>query len=169
MIPQTPWLQRSFNFDFNVGLFPVVFSRLEGSIFRLQHIFHEASEERAGDTAHGWSAKEHAGHLFDLEELWWKRWEDFYNRREKLTAADMSNAKTHQARHNEKSISELLDAFNIERKKILKTVYSCGQELLERTSLHPRLNKPMRLIDYLYFIAEHDDHHIAAISQLVRD
>jgi hypothetical protein len=32
---------------------------------------------------------------------------------------------------------------------------------------HPRLKTPMRLIDHLYFVAEHDDHHHARIWELV--
>ena len=27
--------------------------------------------------------------------------------------------------------------------------------------------KPMRLVDHLYFVAEHDDHHLARIWELV--
>jgi hypothetical protein len=38
-----------------------------------------------------------------------------------------------------------------------------------RVAIHPRLNKPMRLTDHLFFVAEHDDHHLAHISQLKRE
>jgi hypothetical protein len=40
--------------------------------------------------------------------------------------------------------------------------------LLTRTITHPRLKAPMRLIDHLYFVAEHDDHHLAHVWGLVR-
>jgi hypothetical protein len=36
-----------------------------------------------------------------------------------------------------------------------------------RELLHPRLKMPMRAIDHLYFVAEHDDHHLAHIERLV--
>jgi len=36
-----------------------------------------------------------------------------------------------------------------------------------RTSLHPRLKQPMRLVDHLHFVAEHDDHHLAKIWELI--
>ena len=42
MVAPTPWFQRSFHFDFPVGLFPVVFSRLEGSLFRLNALLQNA-------------------------------------------------------------------------------------------------------------------------------
>ena len=39
---------------------------------------------------------------------------------------------------------------------------------LERTARHPRLGTPMRLIDIAFFTAEHDDHHLARITELLR-
>ena len=36
-----------------------------------------------------------------------------------------------------------------------------------RTLLHPRLKQPMRLVDHLYFVAEHDDHHLAKIWEMI--
>jgi hypothetical protein len=33
--------------------------------------------------------------------------------------------------------------------------------------LHPRLKQPMRLVDHLYFVAEHDDHHLATIREMM--
>ena len=37
-----------------------------------------------------------------------------------------------------------------------------------RTTLHPRMKKPMRLVDHLYFVAEHDDHHLARIWEILK-
>jgi len=37
-----------------------------------------------------------------------------------------------------------------------------------RSALHPRLKTPMRLLDLAFFVAEHDDHHLATISELIR-
>jgi ACS family tartrate transporter-like MFS transporter len=31
----------------------------------------------------------------------------------------------------------------------------------------PRTSEPMRLVNHLYFVAEHDDHHLATISEIV--
>jgi len=164
MIAQTPWIERQFHLDFPISMFPVIYSRLEGSIFRLQAILVNADEESCSYNANGWSAKEHLGHLYDLEELWWKRLEDFRSGKKILTAADMSNAKTKEADHNSKTLEQLLQLFTAERKKILAAVYSFDEYMLSITSLHPRLQQPMRLIDSLYFVAEHDDHHMAYIT-----
>ena len=168
MIPQTPWFQRSFHFDFPVGVFPIIFSRLEGSIFRLYSLLSNADDELCSHGINGWSVKEHVGHLYDLEELWWKRLLDFQQNKTMLTVADLNNQKTKEAGHNQKTLERLLEQFTIERQKILETVYGFDGELLSRTSVHPRLDQPMRLIDFLYFVAEHDDHHISAMSTLLR-
>ena len=168
MTTQTPWIQRNFNFDFPVGLFPVIFSRLEGSIFRLHALLMNADDEDCSRNGNGWSVKEHIGHLYDLEELWWKRLEDFRENRAVLTAADISNAKTKEAGHSEKSLEQLLREFTLERQRILEVSYDFDHIMLSKTALHPRLNLPMRLVDSLYFVAEHDDHHISVISGLLR-
>lgn len=168
MIPQTPWFERQFHFDFPVGLFPIIFSRLEGSIFRLHTLLANADDEACSFNKDGWSVKEHVGHLYDLEELWWKRLQDFQNNKPMLTTADLRNQKTMEAGHNEKTLEQLLQQFTIERQKILETIYAFDEEMLSRTSVHPRLNQSMRLIDSLYFVAEHDDHHISTISDLLR-
>ena len=168
MILQTPWFQRSFNFDFPVGIFPVIFSRMEGSIFRLKNILLNADEERCSHNANGWSVKQHIGHLYDLEELWWKRLEDFQQNKPILTAADLKNSKTETALHNEKKIEQLLLQFTVERQNIMEIIYGFDENILGRTSIHPRLQQPMRLVDSLFFVAEHDDHHIAALTNLLR-
>ena len=163
-----PWFERSFYFDFPVGLFPVIFSRLEGSIFRMNTLLANADEDRCSQNKIGWSVKEHLGHLYDLEDLWWKRLNDFQENKAILTAADLNNTKTKEAHHNEKTLEALMLGFTRERQKILETVYDLDKEMLSRTSVHPRLNQSMRLVDSLFFVAEHDDHHIAAISDLLR-
>lgn len=168
MIAQTPWFERRFHFDYPPGLFPVIFSRLEGSIFRLYSLLSNADDELCSQSAGGWSVKEHVGHLYDLEDLWWKRLQDFRQNRAVLTAADLNNQKTKEASHNEQSLERLLELFSAERQRVLEEVYGFDEEMLTRVSVHPRLNQPMRLIDALYFVAEHDDHHISALSSLLR-
>ena len=168
MIAQTPWFERSFHFDFPVSTFAVIFSRLEGSIFRLQCILANADDESCSSSNDGWSVKEHLGHLYDLEELWWKRLQDFLDRKVILTVADLNNTKTKEAGHNERSLESLMQAFVVERQRILETVYDFDKGTLGLMSVHPRLQQPMRLIHSLYFVAEHDDHHIAKISGLLR-
>lgn len=168
MIPQTPWFDRRFHFDFPLSDFPVIFSRLEGTIFRLSSILTNADDDVCSYSKEGWSVKEHVGHLYDLEELWWRRLQDFLDGQPTLTPADLDNTKTKEAGHNEKSLEQLLRLFIPERQRLLESVYAFDRGTLGLTSVHPRLQQPMRMVDALYFIAEHDDHHLAKISGLLR-
>jgi uncharacterized damage-inducible protein DinB len=168
MTRQIPWFERRFTFDFSTGLFPVIFSRLEGTIFRMHHLLANADDEQCSVAREGWSVKEHVGHLYDLEHLWWQRFQDFLDGKEYLTTADLTNRKTHEAGHNERTLDELGNLFLQERQKLLEAIYDFDDRQLSRTALHPRLQQPMRLIDSLFFVAEHDDHHLAIVSTLLR-
>ena len=168
MTQQQPWFERRFHFDFSVTLFPVIFSRLEGTIFRLHHLLANADDEQSGLVREGWSVKQQVGHLYDLEELWWQRLNDFGENRDVLTVADLTNRKTHTANHNEQALDALGNQFLIERQKLLEAIYHLDAFQLSKTAMHPRLNQPMRLIDLLYFVAEHHDHHLAIIATLLR-
>jgi uncharacterized damage-inducible protein DinB len=80
----------------------------------------------------------------------------------------MSNRKTYEAAHNEHDAADILSAFRREREEMVRRLDAYDEEFVARTALHPRLQTPMRVIDLVYFIAEHDDHHLASISEIIR-
>ena len=110
-----------------------------------------------------WSVQEHIGHLLDLEPLFLGRSKDFEVGAEILRPADMTNKRTYEANYNLKQVEKILSVFRQERGKLIRRLDDYPAEMFSRTALHPRLNKPMRLIDSLYFQAEHDDHHLTLI------
>ena len=170
MIAQTPWFERKFEFNFPVGLFPVIFGRLRGAVPRLDNLLINIPDDKliTKPTPEGWSVKEQVGHMYDLEELWYGRVEDFLSHAPILRAADLTNAKTKSADHNSKKINHLLREFANARKKLLAKVENIDESTASIISIHPRLQKPMRLVDSLFFVAEHDDHHLAKIRELVQ-
>ena len=115
-----------------------------------------------------WSIQEQAGHLLDIGELEMKRLDEFEAGRDTLSAADMTNHLTHEADHNANSIENILRDFRKERMAFVARLDSYDEEFVSRTALHPRLKTPIRVIDLAFFIAEHDDHHLARISELKR-
>lgn len=117
----------------------------------------------------GWSAQEHAGHLLDLEPLWLARVGDYVGEAAQLTPADLKNTKTEEANHNGRAVAEILQDFRSARMRLLRGVDGLGPEMFGRVLPHPRLKQPMRLVDHLYFVAEHDDHHLARISELLEN
>jgi uncharacterized damage-inducible protein DinB len=165
----TRWFERKFEFSFPVEVWPNLCARLRGTPARLEEVVLGADRavliRKEGG---GWSAQEHAGHLLDLEELWLARVEDYVAGREGLTVADLRNRKTDEAGHNERGVEEILREFREARGRLLTRVGELDAGLLRRAILHPRLKIPMRLVDHLYFVAEHDDHHLARIWEMLK-
>ena len=159
-----PWFERKFEFSLPAELLPNLLARLRGAPARLEDVLRSRPREvLAGKPQGKWSAQEHAGHLLDLEPLWLARVGDYVAGTTELTAADLTNRKTDEANHNSRPLEEILLDFRAARERLLKHVDELDSSLLERTIPHPRLRTPMRLIDHLYFVAEHDDHHLARI------
>jgi uncharacterized damage-inducible protein DinB len=113
-----------------------------------------------------WSMQEHLGHLLDLEELWTARLDDFLAHRAQLRAADLTNARTWEAWHNRRDWEELAGAFRRERQRLVARLESLGPAEAALSALHPRLGRPLRVIDHAVFVAEHDDHHLALMQAL---
>ena len=93
---------------------------------------------------------------------------DIIERNAELRAADLQNKKTASANHNGKSLSGLLITFRQLRSQTLGMLENIDGDVFFKTSLHPRLKKPMRIIDLFLFVAEHDDHHLARITEQLK-
>lgn len=165
------WFERKFDFTFPVGQFPNLCVRLRGTPARLEEmlrgISHDVLVHKPGDK---WSAQEHAGHLLDLEPLWMARVDDFLREGDTLTIADITNRKTHQASHNGRELTGILAEFRAARFHFVDCVakFQFQLSLFSHSKLHPRLKQPMRLVDHLYFVAEHDDHHLARMWEMIQ-
>jgi len=169
MIDRNEWIKRQFSFGLPVGMFGNVVERVRGTPARLEDLTRGLSRElltpRDGDK---WSIQEQVGHLLDLEDLGLRRLDDFEAGRETLTAADMTNRQTHEANHNANTIENILTKFRKERMLFVERLDAYDESLVQRTAMHPRLKQKIRVIDLVFFIAEHDDHHLARISELKR-
>jgi uncharacterized damage-inducible protein DinB len=166
---RTPWVERKFQLDLPPGWIYNVLERLHGTVPRLQHMLRDFEEEKTTIKPGGaWSIREHIGHLHDLEELQFQRIDDFVNRRSVLRAADMQNIKTYEAGYNERPSGELIKKLDATRALLISKFAALDDETQSFQSLHPRLQVMMRPVDLVYFTAEHDDHHLATIRELIR-
>jgi uncharacterized damage-inducible protein DinB len=165
------WFERKFEFSFPVELYPNLSVRLRGAPVRLEEIVRGCPRELLvrRPQPDKWSAQEHAGHLLDLESLWMNRVDDYLTGRSELTVADLSNRKTHEANHNARPLADILADFRTARLSLVDRVGELRPEMFARAMIHPRLKTPMRLVDHLYFAAEHDDHHLARIWELISE
>jgi len=169
MDPVGIWFERKFEFTFPVELHPNLCARLRGTPARLEELVRSAPREALiRKPADKWSAQEHAGHLLDLEPLWLARVNDFLTDGDELTPTDLRNRKTHEANHNAQPIPVILEQFRRAREQLVSRAQALDPSAIARTKLHPRLKQPMRLVDHLFFAAEHDDHHLAVIWQMTR-
>jgi len=162
------WFERKFSFGEPVEVFPGIVERLEGTVIRLEHKVGSLDNtilHRSSDGA--WSIQEHVGHLLDLEPLWAGRLDEILAGQAEMRGADLKNRKTHEANHNRGLIKELLAGFSKARGDVVAKLRNLTADQVALGAKHPRLEKPMRIIDLFIFTAEHDDHHLARITELI--
>ena len=170
MVERIKWIDRKFDFNQPLELFPVTLERLRGTHARLVAMLQPLPYDALLIKYPGvWSIQEHVGHLIDLEELHEGRIDDFLANRKMLRPADMTNGKTNYAEHNDNDIEDMLEDFYNVREHFIKRLEELEDEILARAILHPRLNQLMRPVDMAIFIAEHDDHHLAIIRELINE
>lgn len=166
---RSEWVGRKFQSITDNGLLPGIIERLEGTPVRLEAKLKKIPKSvlsmKSGDK---WSVKKEIGHLNDLEPLWMSRVLEIKSGVPTLTAADMSNSKTWQADHDDRRIEDLISDFSISRNRLIVQLKSLSDQELEKSSFHPRLQTPMKIVELAYFVAEHDDHHLVQISSLVK-
>jgi len=168
MIEKLPWLERTFTFGLPAGMFPNVLERLRGTPARV--------EDRLGEVAPGrltsrpgeaWSILENVGHLLLVEELHVGRVDDFLAGAPVLRPAAYAAGRVEAAGFNEHGLADLLQAFRAARSRHVEKLERLGAAEVGRRSMHPRLNREVNVLDMMVFAAEHDDHHLARITELL--
>jgi uncharacterized damage-inducible protein DinB len=161
-----PWFSRAFD-RVDPSLLPDLIERLRGTPARLEERIGAVPERqrtvRIGDR---WSIQENVGHLLDLEPLWSGRTDDLLAGAAVLRPADLENRRTHEAQHNDGTMTRLIEEFARVRTAWNDRLLLLTATDFARTARHPRLEQPMRLIDHCVFVAEHDAHHLGRILQL---
>lgn len=167
---QIRWTERTFNFDFPAGLYLELIERLRGTPARVRDRLTGMTLPRLNRRrGNAWSILENIGHLADLDSgLFLQRLEEFQRGVESLQPADMTNRMTEAANHNAKPLEAILEEFERARNNLVGRLEACDPGLFSRSAFHPRLKVQMRLADMMFFQAEHDDHHLATISEILR-
>ena len=163
---RTPWFTRDFVPITDNGRLPGILERLDGTLPRLRALLDAgAAPVRPAD---GWTAAQEVGHLIDLEPLWLQRVRDIQAGRADLAVADLSNRATHEGDHDQWPLPVLAGRFGERRAALVQALRTLADGDFERSAKHPRLGTPMRIVDLAYFVAEHDDHHLARLRTLLR-
>ena len=163
------WFDRHFELGLQAEALPGIIERLRGTPVRPEEQVQGLSRELVVRRLAGaWSIQENVGHLLDLEPLQAARLDDLLAGAGELRPADLQNRKTHEARHNERELKLLLGEFRAARMATVARLEVLNADELRHSGLHPRLKQPMTVVDLFFFVAEHDDHHLARITEMAR-
>jgi hypothetical protein len=169
MIELVRWFDRTWQFSLPAGAYPAVLERLRGTPARAVALTAGVSEDVLGArSGSAWSAKEHLAHLDDLHDLDERRFDQYLERIGRLTAADVTNERTHTANHNATSVLQILGRLKSHREALVDRMEAATMEDIEAVCVHPRLQQGLRLIDWACFVAEHDDHHLTHARLAIR-
>jgi len=164
-----PWIERKFELGLPDWKAPFLIERFSGTPARLTEKITSADAKLDNRPASDkWSILEHAGHLIKVEQLWRVRFKEFAEGLKELTAAEMSGKSTWEANFNETSPEIILSEFKKSRAELTAFLASAPSDYFLKIAFHPRLKKDMTPVDLLYFACEHDDFHLAVITNLMK-
>ncbi len=164
------WIKRTFDYEgIGVERFPLIVERLRGTPARVEEKVKTLSTEILTNRYEDkWSIQENIGHLWIAEALWDFRLNDFLKGAKVLREADLSGKPTEKPNFNSMPIETPLKSFREAREKFVGRLDDLTEEQVGITAYHPRLNKPMRIIDMVFFATEHDDQHLVRMNDLIR-
>jgi hypothetical protein len=160
-----PWFERNLTFGYPPEMLPFFLERLEGTIVRLERKLSTLDDKVLSEKINGkWSIKENIGHLAEVDEIANKRIDEMIAGTEV-----MSPAVFEPKDYNPWSIGKVLNFFTQTRQNNLKKYASLSSAQLTKHSVHPRLKVKMTPVDLAWFDAEHDDHHLVKINEILRN
>jgi N-acetylglutamate synthase-like GNAT family acetyltransferase/uncharacterized damage-inducible protein DinB len=166
--PLINWFERKFDFNLSKADFEILLDRLDKNAERLRKITVGTPEQILNFKPSGkWSIKEHIGHLSILESIWQKRFLEIKEQKPEMSSADLNNTATNESLLNQYTLETLIVEFQCKRQKTIQLLKNFKATDFKNSLLHPRLKQPMRIIDLMYFVAEHDDHHIYHLSNIL--
>lgn len=159
------WFDRSFTFGVPKEMLPFLLERLEGTIYRIEHkvkgVSNKVLSERYNDK---WSIKQNIGHLAEVDTVGNKRIDEML-----AGIPVLSPAVFEPQDYNPWPIEKVVGFFKETRLSNIKKYRSLSDMHLSKSSLHPRLKVQMTPVDLALFDAEHDDHHLLKISDILAE
>lgn len=158
------WFEREFEFGHPVGMLPFYIERLKGTISRIESKVIGVREEILSNKLDGkWSVKQNIGHLAEVDEIAGKRIDEMISGIPILSPAVFEPQKD----YNQQSVHQVVADFLRIRTKNINRYSTLSRDDLAKSSLHPRLKVQMSPVDLAWFDAEHDDHHLVRINEII--
>jgi uncharacterized damage-inducible protein DinB len=157
------WFERQFTFGLPAGMLPFYLERLNGTAIRIAEKIRGISEDILSERVDGkWSVKQNIGHLAEVDEIALQRIDQMLQ-----GIPVMLPAVFEPKDYNPMPVREVLQYFEENRAKNLAKYKSLRDDDLAKSSLHPRLQVQMTPVDLAFFDAEHDDHHLVTIHEIL--
>ena len=158
-----PWFERKFSFGLPKEMLPYYLDRLAGTIARIEKKVLDKPDAILSTQLNGkWSVKQHIGHLAEVDEVANIRIREIGD-----GESIMSPAVFEPRDYNPWTIQRVVSNFQSARLKNLEAYKAIPESGLLKSALHPRLKSIMTPVDLAWFDAEHDDHHLVKINEII--
>ncbi len=161
---QLPWFERNLKFGLPVVMLPYYLERLGGTFVRMQEKVKDLPDSILSTRLDNkWSVKQNIGHLAEVDQI--------NNRRidEMIAGKDMLSPAVFEPQdYNPWPVEKVLDFFLKTRSENIRKYKSLSESDLKKSSLHPRLKLQMTPVDLAWFDAEHDDHHLVRMNEIIQ-
>lgn len=165
MIQKVRWMERRFVFGLPAGMLPFYLERLRGTAARIEEKVRGLPEDILSEKLDGkWSVKQNMGHLAEIDEIADKRIDEI------LAGVTPMSPAVFEPKHdyNAMAVTDVLAFFRESRARNLAHYSALTADELVRSSLHPRLKEQMTAVDLAWFDAEHDDHHLERMNEIIK-
>jgi hypothetical protein len=164
-LPAKPvWIERKFTFGLPGNMLVFYLERLSGTIFRLEGKVRDVTEDMLSEQLDGkWSVKQNIGHLAEVDEIASRRIDEMIQGISPMSPAIFQTKQD----YNAMPVIEVLNFFHKNRLRNVERYHQLTDAELQMSSLHPRLKVVMTPVDLAFFDAEHDDHHLVRINEIL--
>lgn len=159
------WFEREFTFGLPPRMLPFYIERLEGAICRIEHKVTGVNDHVLSERYNGkWSIKQNIGHLAEVDIVSNKRIDEILS-----GVAVLSPAVFEPQDYNPWPIEKVVQLFRGARLATVNKYRALSDLHLVKGSMHPRLKVMLTPVDLAWFDAEHDDHHLLKISDIITE
>jgi hypothetical protein len=158
------WFQRQFTFGLPAAMLPFYLERLDGTLARIEKKTLGLTDKLLSHKLDGkWSVKENIAHLAEVDKIALRRINEMISGVSPMSPAVLQPERN----YNILSIHEIIKFLRLNREKNIRQYNSLSVDTLLKSSLHPRLKVQMTPVDLAWFDAEHDDHHLVRINEII--
>lgn len=165
MVKTTQWFEREFKFGLKPGMLPFFLERLSYTPLRIEHKVEDIPDKRLSEKIDGkWSVKQNIGHLAEVDEIAMERIDEILSGKPLMSPAVFEPKKD----YNKMPVEDVINIFKKNREANLEVYQSLSDTDLAKASLHPRLKVMMNPVDLAMFDADHDDHHLVKMNEILK-